>query len=464
MNALRRGVRNAFRNAMRSVGVVVILAVAIALSISMLIARDAVSAKINTVRASTGNTITVSPAGFFGGQGGGTPLTTAEITSLLNIKDVTAVQALLTEQLTTSKTNLKTPITAGSLGRQFGGSGSFSGGFGGGTGTFTIPIRVIGTNSPGTSLVGGANGGGTEKLISGKAFSATSTADVAVVGKDLATKNKLKVGSTFTAWGETVTVVGIYDAGSTFANADVLMPLATVQKLADATNEVTGATVVVNDISNVSTVSAAITKELGSKADVTSTEATVATELAPLNSVKDISTYTLVGAVIGAAIILLLSMLMIVRERRREVGVLKALGATNRSVITQFVAESTTFTVLGAVVGFLVGVVISSPITSALVNASGGGTSSGPGGFVRGTGGGFGNGGSGFTPPTGGSGGFGGFGGFRGFGSTLTQLHTSAGWSTLVFALLAALVIAALGSSVAAASTTWAAHHFHQFV
>ena len=41
MNALRRGARNAFRNAMRSVGVVVILGVAIALSISMLIARGA---------------------------------------------------------------------------------------------------------------------------------------------------------------------------------------------------------------------------------------------------------------------------------------------------------------------------------------------------------------------------------------------------------------------------------------
>ena len=42
---------------MRSVGVVVILAVAIALSISMLIAREAVNAKINSVSASTGNTI-----------------------------------------------------------------------------------------------------------------------------------------------------------------------------------------------------------------------------------------------------------------------------------------------------------------------------------------------------------------------------------------------------------------------
>ena len=63
---------------MRSVGVIVILAVAIALSISMLIARDAVTTKINSVRASTGNTITVSPKGFFGFSGGGTPLTTAE--------------------------------------------------------------------------------------------------------------------------------------------------------------------------------------------------------------------------------------------------------------------------------------------------------------------------------------------------------------------------------------------------
>ena len=453
MNALRRGVRNAFRNAMRSVGVVVILAVAIALSISMLIARDAVTSKIDTVRASTGNTITVSPAGFFGGQGGGTPLTTAEVTALLNLKNVTAVQAQLTERLSTSQTNLVTPITAGSLGRQFGG-GAFAGaGTSGSTGTFTVPIRVIGTNSPGNSLVGGANGGGTEKLTAGTAFSATSSADVAIVGKDLATKNKLKVGSTFTAWKTTVTVVGIYDAGSTFANADVLMPLATVQRLAGATNQVTGATVVVNDISNVTAVSTAITKELGTKADVTSTEATVASEIAPLNSVKDISTYTLIGAVIGAAIILLLSMLMIVRERRREVGVLKALGATNRSVISQFVAESTTFTVMGAVVGLVGGVILSSPITTALVNASGGTTSSGPGGFIRAGAGGLGNGGSGFTPPTGAGGGFG-FRGFRGVGSTLTQLHTSAGWSTLVFALAAAIVIAALGSTVAAATIT----------
>jgi putative ABC transport system permease protein len=446
---------------MRSVGVVAILAVAIALSISMLVARDAVTTKINSVRASTGNTITVSPKGFFGFQGGGTPLTTTQINGLLNLSNVTAVRESLSEQLKSTQTSLTSPTPVGQLGQQFGGFGgasSSSASLGGGssatTTAFSIPIRVIGTNSPGNAVEGGANGGGTEKLTSGSAFSPTSKADVAIVGGTLATKNKLKVGSTFSAWGTKITVVGIFNAGSTFTDSNVLMPLATVQKLASATNQVTSATVVVNNINNVASVDKVITKKLGSVADVTSTQATVEAQLAPLNSVKTISTYTLVGSVIGAAIILLLSMLMIVRERRREVGVMKALGAPNRSIITQFISESTTFTIMGSIVGFIAGIAASSPITSALVSASGGSaTSASTSGFVRrlGGSGGFAGGSSGFTPPTGATPDAGAFR-FGGFHNTVTQLHTSAGWSTLGFAFIAAIVIAALGSTVAAAT------------
>lgn len=482
MNALRRGVRNAFRNIMRSVGVVTILGVAIALSISMLIARDAVSNKIDSVRASTGTSITVSPKGFFGFQGGGTPLTNKEIEGIVSLPHVRAVQASLSERLSSSQTNLTSPTPPGFLGQQFDGGNSNTSNSSSGSSTrsgltpitggstpsntggfsFATEIRVIGTNSPGTALVGGANGGGTETLTSGKAFNATSTGNVAVVGASLASTNKLKVGSTFTAWGKTITVVGVYNSGSTFANSEILMPLSTVQTLASATNEVTGATVQADNISNVTLVTTEITKDLNSAADVTSTASTVASELAPLNSVQTISTYTLFGAVIGAALILLLSMLMIVRERRREIGVLKALGAPNRSIIAQFIAESTTFTVLGSLVGFLAGIAISSPITSALVNASGGSTSAsqGFGGFVHQNGGGFTGGGSGFAPPSGGfappSGGFAGGQGFHfgGFRNTLTQLHTSAGWSTLAYAFLFAVVIAVVGSTFATATIT----------
>ena len=220
MNPLRRGVRNAFRNTMRSVGVVVILAVAIALSISMLIARSAVESKISSVRSSSGTTITVSPAGAFGFAGNGTPLKAAKVNALLNLKNVVSLQESLSEQLSSTKTSLTAPSFGGA-------AGGTTGGFGG-SGTFTPSIRVIGTNDPGNAVVGGFNGGGTEKLTSGTAFSPTSSADVAVIGNTLATDNKLKVGSTFTADGKTITVVGIYTSGSTFADSDVLMPLSLI--------------------------------------------------------------------------------------------------------------------------------------------------------------------------------------------------------------------------------------------
>lgn len=401
MNALRRDVRNTFRNAPQSVGVVVIVAVAIALSISMLIARDAVSAKIDAVRSATDNTVTVSPAGFFGGHGGGTPLTATQVTGPLRAAHVTAVQASLTEQLASTLTSLPSPTAVGSLGPRF---DSFSESASGSSGTFSVPIRVVSTNSPGNSLVGGTNSGGTEKLTSGSAFSPTSRADVATVGTPLATRNGLTVGSTF-------------------ANADVVMPLATAQRLAAATDQVTGATVTVNSIGHVADAVTATTRQLGTAADVTSTQATVQSQLAPLNSVKTISTYTLVGVVIGAATLLPLSMLMTVRERRREIRVVKALGATSRSVVSRFIAASTTFTVLGALVGLVVGVARS---------------------------------GTGFTSPTGAAGTGGGLGvrGFGGATDALNQLLASASWSTLVFALLATLVISALGSTVAAGIVT----------
>jgi putative ABC transport system permease protein len=306
---------------------------------------------------------------------------------------------------------------------------------------------VTGTTTPGNALVGGANGGGTETLTKGTTFAPTSSADVAILGSSLASANNLTVGSTFTAWNTSIKVVGIYNAGSTFANAGVLMPLATVQNLAAMPGQITSATVVVDSVDNVAQVTSEINAKIGSSADVVSTQQTVEAQLAPLNSVKTISTYTLIGAVIAAGIILLLSMLMIVRERRREIGVLKAIGAPNRSVIAQFIAEATTFTVLGSIVGLVFGIVLSNPITSVLVSSSTSTPSAGGGGFA---GGGFFRGGGG-APGGGGGGGGGGFR-FSGFHSTLTQVHTAASWSTLVFAFLIAVLIAIIGSTIAVAN------------
>jgi putative ABC transport system permease protein len=60
----------------------------------------------------------------------------------------------------------------------------------------------------------------------------------------------------------------------------------------------------------------------------------------------------IVGAV-GVANIMIISVL----ERRSEIGLRRALGATKRQIRTQFLAESILLAVIGGVVGVLAGVV-----------------------------------------------------------------------------------------------------------
>jgi putative ABC transport system permease protein len=434
MNVVTRGVRNAFRNQIRTFSIIVILGLSIGLSLAMLVAHQAVGDKINSVKASVGNTVSISPAGVRGFAGGGNPLTETQLASVKNLTHVTAVEESLQDRLTATNSNLQSAINAGSLGQRFSQnsgqtftpSPDATGRFGGGTGTstFTPPVTVNGTTTP-TDLSSGAGGGGTFTLKSGSIFNSSSTDNVALLGSSLASKNNLKVGSTFTAYGTTITVVGIFDAGNTFSNNQVIMPLATEQKLSSQAGDITSATLTVDSITNVDSVTSAAQKALGSAADVTNAAAQAQTVISPLQSIQSISLYSLIGAVIAGAVIILLTMIMIVRERRREIGVLKAIGASNIKVMGQFMTEAITLTVLGAVIGIGLGVAAGNPITRLLVNNSSTTTVSQTGGFRR-------------------AGGFGG-----GIRNSFSTIHAAVGWSIILYGLAAAIIIAVVGSALA---------------
>jgi len=443
MSAILRGVRNTFRNSIRTISVVIILGLSIGLALTMLVSRQAVGDKIASVKSSIANVITVSPAGARGFAGGGEPLTTTQMTQIQNQAHVTAVTETLTDRLDASGTNLQSAITAGSLGRRFAGGGNGEGAGGGTSGaaggtaptTFTPPIIVIGTNDPASaqSLAGGAGGGGSVSLTSGKLFDGTVDAQDAVVGKDLATKNNLTLNSTFTAYSTTFTVVGIYDAGNTFSNSSVIMSLPTVQRLSGQAGDVTAAVVQVDSITNVDSVTNAIKNALGSAADVTSAQDSSAQALAPLQNIQSISLISVIGAVIAGAVIILLTMLMIVRERRREIGVLKAIGAGNLTIMWQFISEAITFTLISLVIGLGIGVAGAEPVTRALVSTSSNSSSSGGG--AAGTRGGFGGGAAGR---------------FLNSNSNLRNIHAAVSWQILLWGLLAAIVIAVVGSAIPA--------------
>ncbi|HSW90541.1 MAG TPA: FtsX-like permease family protein [Candidatus Saccharimonadales bacterium] len=376
MNIISRGIRNAFRNIVRSGSIIIILALSIGLVIAMLAARQAVQDKIASVKANTGNTITVSPAGVRGFDGGGNPLTSDQLAKVANISHVTKVVETLNDRLTSSGTSLKSGIDPGSLGRR----NASNSGIGEGSAvfrvddsnsdsnavhTFSIPVTITGTNNESAIKTAGTT---SLSWKSGKMFDTTKDANVAVIGAQIASKNNLSVSSTFTAYNTTFTVVGIYDAGNTFNNDGVYIPLPTLQKLSDQSGDITSATVTIDSSDNLASVTNTIKSQLGSAADVTNSADIATATTAPLESVASIALFSLIGAVIAGAVIILLTMIMVVRERRREIGVMKAIGASNIVIMWQFIVEAITLTVLALIVGTGIGVVAATPLTNVLIS------------------------------------------------------------------------------------------------
>ncbi|HUC90016.1 MAG TPA: FtsX-like permease family protein [Patescibacteria group bacterium] len=446
MNVFTRGVRNAFRNSIRAIAIVGMLGLSIGLALSMLLANKAVGQKIDNVKKNIGNVVTVSPAGIRGFQGGGDALTQDEINSVKKVAHVTSVDTTLSDRLESTNTNLASAIDAGSFGQrqmkidnnntdsQSGQAPSMPDGAAApDMSNFKMPLTVTGASNPLKAVT--SSGGGALTLSSGSSFDGTKDANVALVGKSLAEKNSLKVGSTFTAYGTTSTVSGIFDSGSTFGNNQIIMPLPTVQRLSSQANAITGATANIDSAQNLDSSAAAITKALGTKADVTTDAASAKATLSSLSNIKNVSMFSLIGAAGTAAAIILLTMIMIVRERRREIGVLKAIGGSNIRVMLQFTAEAITLTVLGAVIGMIIGSIGATPVTKMLANNSSSSTTStstavttqGPGG-----------------------------GGMRGrfennsVAQGVKNLKANVDASILLYGLGGAILIAAIGSTVAA--------------
>lgn len=122
---------------------------------------------------------------------------------------------------------------------------------------------------------------------------------------------------------------------------------------------------------------------------------------------------------------------MIVRERRKEIGVLKAIGSSNIKIVTQFISESVSLTFLGTLVGLVAGALLASPIMNVLVSSSL--TSGQQPERIMG----------------------GGIGGRMGMvimngQSTIRNLNAVVSYNIILYGLAAALVIAIIGSAIPA--------------
>lgn len=397
MNVVTRGIRGAVRSPLRAGAIVIMLAISIGLIIAMLAAKAGVESKITDVKANAATGITIRPAGINGFAGGGDPLTADQVATITKTAHVSSIASTLTDQLGTDDTNLTPSLELGSFGQRqqrfessTGGSAPAMGEGGEGTSSNTTRqaptprTTVTGTTDPNSV----ATNGGSLTITSGATIDGNSSDMIALVGKTLATKNNLSVGSTFTAYGKTFTVKGIFSTDNMFQDSGVIIPLKTLQTLTDQVGAVTSVTANVDSSDNVAAVVTSLKSSLGDKADITSEQQRAENSIASLSSISNLATTGVVGATVAAAVIVLLMMTMIVRERRREIGVIKAIGGTNVKVIGQFVTEALTLTVVGAVIGIAFGIAVSGSITQGLVESQTNSTSQtrgigSPGGGMR---------------------------------------------------------------------------------
>ncbi len=441
MNVITRGVKNTLRSPVRSGAIILMFAMSIALILSMLVARSSVLAKINEVKATAGTSITIRPAGVMGEMGGGNPLTAAQLKTIQSTTHITATTMTLTDQLDSSDTSLTSSLEFGGFGRR-----STSNSTEAPTST-TAPNRL----TPGITVTGTTDAnsitsdGGALALSSGNTIDMSSSDLSALVGTDLASKNNLKVNDTFTAYGKTFTVKGIYTTGNRFQDSGLIIPLATLQSATNQPTVVSSVIATVDSSDNVSTTVTALKTSLGSDADITSEVQRAEASVSSLEGIASLALAGVVAAAIAGAVIILLAMIMVVRERRREIGVMKAIGGTNGKVIGQFITEGFSLTVFGAVIGIILGVLVSGPMTTSLVSSQ---ASNQNGGTSRQMA----NSTSQRTVSSNNGGQSGGFvgGGFRQLRTNATQITASLTPSTTFLAIGVTLLISLIGTVVPA--------------
>ena len=188
---------------------------------------------------------------------------------------------------------------------------------------------------------------------------ATTAADLGLGASD--------VGTQITVGGLPFRVIGILQpkGGTGFQNPDdmVLVPIGVVQD-----HWVSGATVrtigvSVSDPSQMTAASTAITALLRDRHDLAPTDTAdfnVFNQTQLLDAASSISaTLTLLlGGIASISLIvggigIMNIMLVSVRERTREIGVRKAVGARGRDILAQFLVEALTLSLLGGLIGIV---------------------------------------------------------------------------------------------------------------
>lgn len=192
----------------------------------------------------------------------------------------------------------------------------------------------------------------------------------AVVGKSLAEELGVSVGNHIElSYGNTTqifTVVGVFQTGERFQEYAVYIPLQIAQNLIGVVDKVSQILVKCSDPSSVQDVAQAI-QSLFPGLTTFTPSAMVQRMQEAVNTVT-----TFFASIGGVALIaglfgVMNTMAMAVAERTREIGIMKAIGASNWFILKLFLLESIIIGAMGSIAGLILGIALTYVIAPILL-------------------------------------------------------------------------------------------------
>lgn len=197
----------------------------------------------------------------------------------------------------------------------------------------------------------------TEELKAGRAFRADES-DAAVVDEHYAQFYGIRVGGDVTVAGRRFTVVGLVTLpdASQAAAANIYLPIGVARALAQVPDgQVNEVHVRVRDARDTDAVVSRIESTVGDVSAVT-TDSLVQVFGAIGRISARFSTVAGVVALLASVVLAGLALHGLVAERRREIGLLRAIGWRRRDVVRSFGVEAAVVATAGGLVGVLLGV------------------------------------------------------------------------------------------------------------
>jgi putative ABC transport system permease protein len=333
MSTLSRSMKNVFGKKARTTVIVVIIGFSLGVFLSMSIVSENITDSTSTLSEHMERTATITPAGV---DKSGT-MNETRLLNITTVDNVVSVQRMVIEwhfNETSPGVWLKGVVQGMDPGKQL-------------------------------MLMDGAE----FEIESGRNLHASDDGEyVAIIGIHLSESQDVDVGASINLSGAEFEVVGTFSSGTMAGNATAIVPY----YVAKEAYNVSGPQIVyvtANSVGNVETMVEDLRIILGENFDVVSPTDESAALQESIDAIRANSQFGAYTALMTGVAVMIFVMILITRERFREIGVLKAIGFRNSKIIAQLLTESMTLAALGFVVGLLIVALIGPSISSIMVDS-----------------------------------------------------------------------------------------------